>query len=87
VFPGPIVTQLGPLRGFFRAEDYHQDFAVLHPSYPYIVFNDLPKVDNLKRMFTVVYGRLPRDAGNRHGGEQTRGITREICRLFRRGEA
>ena len=59
VFPGPIVTQLEPLRGFYAAEDYHQDFAVLHPSYPYIVFNDLPKVDNLKRMFTADYRETP----------------------------
>ena len=59
VFPGPIVTQLEPLRGFYAAEDYHQDFAVLHPSYPYIVFNDLPKVDNLKRLFTADYRETP----------------------------
>jgi len=59
VFPGPIVTQLEALRGFYAAEDYHQDFAVLHPSYPYIVFNDLPKVDNLKRMFTADYRETP----------------------------
>jgi peptide-methionine (S)-S-oxide reductase len=59
VFPGPIVTQLEPLHGFYPAEDYHQDFAVLHPSYPYIVFNDLPKVDNLKRMFTADYRETP----------------------------
>jgi peptide-methionine (S)-S-oxide reductase len=59
VFPGPIVTQLEPLRGFYPAEDYHQDFAVLHPSYPYIVFNDLPKVDNLKRMFAADYRETP----------------------------
>jgi peptide-methionine (S)-S-oxide reductase len=59
VFPGPIVTQLEPLRGFYPAEDYHQDFAVLHPSYPYIVFNDLPKVDNLKRMFASDYREMP----------------------------
>src|ERR1700728_2501429 len=54
-FPRPIVTQLEPLNGFFPAEDYHQDFAVLHPTYPYIVFNDLPKVDNLKRLFADAY--------------------------------
>ena len=59
VFPAPIVTQLEPLHGFYPAEDYHQDFAVLHPSYPYIVFNDLPKVDNLKRIFTADYRETP----------------------------
>ena len=51
VFRSPIVTVLEPLTGFYPAEDYHQDFLVLHPSYPYIVFNDLPKVENLKRLF------------------------------------
>ena len=59
VFPGPIVTQLEPLRGFYAAEDYHQDFAVLHPSYPYIVFNDLPKVENLKKLFAADYRDKP----------------------------
>ena len=59
MFPGPIVTQLEPLRGFYPAEDYHQDFAVLHPSHAYIVFNDLPKVDNLKRLFAADYRETP----------------------------
>src|ERR1700735_716027 len=59
VYPQPIVTKLEPLRGFYPAEDYHQDFAVLHPSYPYIVFNDLPKVDNLKHVFADVYRDTP----------------------------
>lgn len=59
VFPQPIVTQLEVLHGFYPAEDYHQDFAVLHPSYPYIVFNDLPKVDNLKRLFVSEYREMP----------------------------
>ena len=58
-FSRPIVTQLEPLGGFYAAEDYHQDFAVLHPSYPYIVFNDLPKVDNLKRLFAGAYRETP----------------------------
>jgi peptide-methionine (S)-S-oxide reductase len=58
-FPEPIVTTLEPLHGFYPAEDYHQDFAVLHPSYPYIVFNDLPKVANLKRLFAAEYRDTP----------------------------
>jgi peptide-methionine (S)-S-oxide reductase len=58
-FSRPIVTQLEPLSGFYPAEDYHQDFAVLHPSYPYIVYNDLPKVENLKRLFADVYRDAP----------------------------
>jgi peptide-methionine (S)-S-oxide reductase len=59
LFGRPIVTTLEPLSGFYPAEDYHQDFAVLHPTYPYIVFNDLPKVDNLKRLFGNVYRETP----------------------------
>jgi peptide-methionine (S)-S-oxide reductase len=59
VFARPIVTQLEVLHGFYPAEEYHQDFAVLHPSYPYIVFNDLPKVDNLKRLFAADYRDMP----------------------------
>jgi peptide-methionine (S)-S-oxide reductase len=59
VFGEPIVTQLEPLHGFYPAEDYHQDFAVLHPSYPYIVFNDAPKVENLKRLFAQLYRDMP----------------------------
>lgn len=58
-FNAPIVTTLEPLKGFYPAEDYHQDFAVVHPTYPYIVFNDLPKVENLKRMFPDYYRDLP----------------------------
>ncbi len=51
VFKGKIVTQVAPLTAFYPAEAYHQDYATLHPTQPYIVFNDLPKVDNLKRLF------------------------------------
>ncbi len=58
-FDAPIVTNLEALKGFYPAEDYHQDFAVTHPSYPYIVFNDLPKVENLKRMFPDLYRDTP----------------------------
>jgi len=58
-FASPIVTKLEPLSGFYPAEDYHQDFLVLHPSYPYIVFNDLPKLDNLKQLFPDYYRESP----------------------------
>jgi peptide-methionine (S)-S-oxide reductase len=58
-YKAPIVTQLEALHGFYPAEDYHQDFAVLHPSYPYIVFNDAPKVENLKRLFADTYRDMP----------------------------
>ena len=50
-FSSPIVTRVDPLKGFYPAEGYHQDFLVTHPTYPYIVINDLPKVENLKRLF------------------------------------
>ncbi len=59
VFDAPIVTKLEAFKGFYPAEDYHQDFAVTHPSYPYIVFNDLPKIENLKRMFPDYYRDTP----------------------------
>jgi len=59
VFARPIVTRLEKLLGFYPAEDYHQDFAVLHPTYPYIVFNDAPKVENLKRLFPASYRDMP----------------------------
>jgi peptide-methionine (S)-S-oxide reductase len=59
VFKSPIVTKLEPLAGFYPAEDYHQDFLVLHPSYPYIVFNDLPKVENLRKLFADNYRDTP----------------------------
>ena len=51
-FPQPIVTKSATMKAaFYPAETYHQDYATLHPSNPYIVFNDAPKVENLKRMF------------------------------------
>ncbi len=59
VFKRPIVTQLDQLTGFYPAEDYHQDYATLHPSSPYIAFNDLPKVDNLHRVFADIYRDKP----------------------------
>jgi peptide-methionine (S)-S-oxide reductase len=59
LFGGPIVTKLEPLSAFYPAEDYHQDYAVLHPNQPYIAFNDLPKVDNLKRLFADTYRDTP----------------------------
>ena len=51
VFPKPIVTQLTPLKGFYRAEDYHQDYALNHPDNPYIQFCDRPKIQALKQQF------------------------------------
>jgi peptide-methionine (S)-S-oxide reductase len=59
VFDKPIVTKLEAFKGFYPAEDYHQDFLVTHPSYPYIVYNDAPKVANLKRLFADQYRDTP----------------------------
>jgi peptide-methionine (S)-S-oxide reductase len=50
-----IVTRVDPLRGFYAAEAYHQDFLVKHPTHPYIVFNDLPKVRNFERTLPKLY--------------------------------
>lgn len=51
IYTGKIVTQTSPLKGFYPAEDYHQDYLTLHPDNPYIARNDLPKVANLKRLY------------------------------------
>ena len=55
VFSGPIVTEVVPLKAFYPAEDYHQDYAARHPDQPYIAINDLPKVEHLRRMFPSLY--------------------------------
>jgi peptide-methionine (S)-S-oxide reductase len=58
-FRRPIVTRVDPLKGFYPAEPYHQDFLVKHPYHPYIVFNDLPKIANLKKVFPEQYRDKP----------------------------
>ena len=58
-FKRPIVTQLTQLAAFYPAEAYHQDYATLHPNNPYIHYNDLPKVENLKRLFPDRYRDKP----------------------------
>jgi peptide-methionine (S)-S-oxide reductase len=55
VFPRPIVTQVVPLKAFYPAEAYHQDYATLHPDQPYIVYNDAPKVVHLQQQFPELY--------------------------------
>jgi peptide-methionine (S)-S-oxide reductase len=59
VFRRKIVTRVDPLKGFYPAEAYHQDFLILNPRYPYIVINDLPKIANLKRLFPEQYRDKP----------------------------
>ncbi len=51
----PIVTRVGPLKAFYPAESYHQDFARLNPTHPYIVAHDAPKVLRLKQQFPTMY--------------------------------
>jgi peptide-methionine (S)-S-oxide reductase len=58
-FSAPIVTQVVPLRGFYPAEAYHQHFAQLHPNYPYIVYNDAPKLVELRRRFPQLVAQTP----------------------------
>ena len=55
VFKDPIVTEVKPLRGFHEAEAYHQNYYNLHPAQPYIVINDRPKVEALKRDFPSLW--------------------------------
>jgi peptide-methionine (S)-S-oxide reductase len=59
VFTSKIVTTIESGHRFYAAEDYHQDFLTLHPTYPYIVVNDLPKVADLERLFPERYRHDP----------------------------
>lgn len=59
VFGDKIVTRIETFNGFYPAETYHQNFLVDNPHYPYIVYNDLPKVDNLKKVFPDLYRTDP----------------------------
>ena len=58
-FKQKVVTRVDRLEGFYPAEDYHQDYAYLHPMQPYIYINDAPKVENLKKLFHDVYREQP----------------------------
>jgi peptide-methionine (S)-S-oxide reductase len=55
VFSAPIVTQVVPLKAFYPAEEYHQNYLERHPDNPYIVFNDAPKLRQLQKQFPDVY--------------------------------
>jgi peptide-methionine (S)-S-oxide reductase len=55
VYARPIVTRVDALKGFYAAEEYHQDYLLDHPSDPYIVINDLPKVRNFQRVLPALY--------------------------------
>lgn len=62
VFSAPVVTKVAVLDAFYPAEGYHQDFAARNPDYPYIVYNDAPKVAALKAEFPDLY-RAPIGSG------------------------
>ena len=55
LFGAPIVTQVTPLESFHEAESYHQDYLAHHPDEPYIVINDIPKVENLRKQLPELY--------------------------------
>jgi len=59
VYPAPIVTRLDPAMPFYVAENYHQDFLVRNPDYPYIAINDIPKVQALAHLFPTLYRADP----------------------------
>jgi peptide-methionine (S)-S-oxide reductase len=59
VFAAPIATKVEPLKGFYPAEDYHQDYLVKNPHASYIVVNDLPKIAALKRVWPDIYREKP----------------------------
>jgi peptide-methionine (S)-S-oxide reductase len=59
VFSRPIVTRVDPLQGFYPAESYHQDYLVHNPHVPYIVYNDMPKIENLKRELPDMFRDSP----------------------------
>jgi peptide-methionine (S)-S-oxide reductase len=58
-FSEPIVTRVDALKGFYPAESYHQDFLIHNPDYPYIVYNDLPKIESMKHLFPDMYRATP----------------------------
>jgi peptide-methionine (S)-S-oxide reductase len=55
VFRKPIVTQVVPLQGFYKAEDYHQDYALHNPNNPYVNICDRPKIGELKKQFPDLF--------------------------------
>src|SRR5438477_2301018 len=72
-----IVTRVDPLKGFYPAEAYHQDFLVRNPTYPYIVINDLKKIANLKRLLPDQY----RERSEEHTSELQSHVNL-VCRLL-----
>jgi peptide-methionine (S)-S-oxide reductase len=58
-FSRPIVTRVDALKGFYPAEDYHQDYLIRNPNVPYIAYFDIPKIENFKRTFPELYSGRP----------------------------
>jgi peptide-methionine (S)-S-oxide reductase len=58
-FPRAIVTRVDPLKGFYAAEGYHQDYLIRNPTQPYIAMYDIPKIENFKRTFPELYSGHP----------------------------
>lgn len=58
-FKAPLATTIEPQKAFYPAEAYHQDYLTLHPNNPYIAINDIPKVEDLKRLFGERYRNAP----------------------------
>jgi peptide-methionine (S)-S-oxide reductase len=58
-FPRPIVTRVDPLKGFYPAEGYHQDYLIHNPTQPYIATYDMPKIENFRRTFPELYSGSP----------------------------
>ncbi|WP_275783650.1 peptide-methionine (S)-S-oxide reductase MsrA [Pararhizobium gei] len=59
LFEEPIVTKVSGMTAFYPAEDYHQDFLTQNPTHPYIVYNDMPKIENLKAVFPSEFSARP----------------------------
>ncbi len=59
IYASPIVTKIEPLKAFYAAEDYHQDYLIHNPRQPYIVYNDLPKIEALKTVYPEHYQTAP----------------------------
>jgi len=64
VFGRPIATKVEPMKGFYAAEDYHQDYLIHHPNQPYIAFNDMPKIEALKKVYPECYRPTPVELGH-----------------------
>jgi peptide-methionine (S)-S-oxide reductase len=58
-FSRPIVTRVSAFSGFYPAEAYHQDYLIRHPGEPYIVINDVPKIETLRRLYPQLYVERP----------------------------